>query len=385
MSPKAKSEKETETTTSAKKKSPTKTKKATTASKTAKKTTKKVAVKKTPVKTSKNASTTPKKTTKAATSSGKTTKKATVKKAPAKASNKTSATPKKTTKAADKKTTKKQTSTSRKKKNDIEILGEDFDALLSQALEIMEDGEGAMSEASNDDTFVVDAPPPQENPDEDTSNKPMTSEFLASIAKKTQGSLRRKAKTQEQKMLQERRPHLEILAWRDAKGESVVEHNNLLPKNRFNPFISQSSSGWPIQYWAGNSEHSSLMSSAIGLKMYRGMDKEDNTYRGTWRHQAFVTAIEMTVLAYKQGWPGIRVLDGCDFMAWATWATAERIGLPVNLDNCDTATVQDMKKSERTDHMFARILSLNDINLAQEAAPSLAPGGARSADNDDDA
>ena len=116
-------------------------------------------------------------------------------------------------------------------------------------------------------------------------------------------------------MLQDRRPHLEVLAWRDAKKEThVVEHNKLLPPDRYNPFISRSSSGWPIQYWAGNEEHSSLMSSSIGLATYPGMTSEDTTYRGTWRYQAFVSAVEIVVLAQKQGWAGIRVIDGSDFI-----------------------------------------------------------------------
>lgn len=195
----------------------------------------------------------------------------------------------------------------------------------------------------------------------------------------TQGALSRPVSQEDVAMLRSQWPFLELISWRQASSEddgqdAAIELLTPPEGDQGAPCILHAkASGWPIQYWLGNADYASTMSSAGSGQLYGGQDGQGGT--GTVAAQAFHTAKEMVQLAQAQQWPGVQILSGSENMQWAAWAACEALGMPcVGF----TPGPEAHARAERAKHL------LGGQHAAQQA-PSQSMGQGQGGASSDDA
>ncbi len=186
-----------------------------------------------------------------------------------------------------------------------------------------------------------------------------------------QGALTRPVSQEDIDMLRAQWPFLELISWRDAvptdEGDAPTLESLAIPEgNQASPcLLHAEGSGWPIQYWVGNADYATTMSSSTGQHVFGGKDDAAQG-QGTTSAQAFATAVAMIKLAKTQSWPGVQILSGSENMAWAAWAACEAMNLP-----CMgyTPNPEAYARAERVQHL------IDAQSMSAAPAKAMGPGG----------
>ena len=147
------------------------------------------------------------------------------------------------------------------------------------------------------------------------------------------GALARPVTEEDLNMVRAQWPFLELVCWRNPDDEddanSKMESLTIPVGEQGAPcFIASEESGWTIQYWVGNDELATAMSSSSSEQVYGGVEDAEGGQAGTVAGQAFATALDMISLAQEQGWPGVQIIAGTENMQWAAWAACEAANMP---------------------------------------------------------
>ncbi len=174
------------------------------------------------------------------------------------------------------------------------------------------------------------------------------------------------------KIISESWQFVQVLALRaEDKKEDLTPPTSSLEEPHF---LEAFDSSWIIQYWLGDENLASMMTCSSGNET-EGLALQSQ--EGTEIAKASKAAITMVHYAHLKKWPGIKILDGSEFLKWVIWATCKSYSLP-----CEgyEANAEDNAKQERCDFM------LSEFKKQPELVYSLAPfsmGGDSQSDQDD--
>lgn len=152
-------------------------------------------------------------------------------------------------------------------------------------------------------------------------------------------------------LLRYRHPFLQI-AGVEPRAAGVAIPEDSLDKLEHSPTLIQAETGWVFHYWPANEEFAAAISVSPGLHILNSIHQELDIPPLSIQRQAFETAVELAMIAKKEGWSGMHVLQGSENMRWAAWAAAQYVGIPVHGYEPSEA---DQKRRERSTYCFEQL------------------------------